>query len=168
MPSFAEVYNNAPAPSIHATRHPTKSSHPTSSSHLPPDAKPIDFRRMSSSKAGMGRTRGPERSSKPEEAPIGPEFAERTRQQSSGGILDGSASPPTAGSPASPRRGVLASFDRVRRGSSGSPRTSTTDEPTMAADAAVSPTSPVDKSPVAEESRSERRGSITNFFKKVF
>ena len=168
MPSFAEVYNNAPAPSIHATRHPPKSSHPTSSSHLPPDAKPIDFRRMSSSRAGMGRTRGPERSSKPEEAPIGPEFAERTRQLSTGGIPDTSASAPTTSSPSSPRKGVLGGFDRVRRGSSGSPRTSTTDEPTMVTDPASLPASPDDKSPLPEESRAERRGSITNFFKKVF
>ena len=168
MPSFAEVYNNAPAPSIHATRHPSKSSHPTSSSHISPDAKPIDFRRMSSSKAGMGRTRGTERSSKPEEAPIGPEFAERTRHASTGGISDGSASPPTATSPTSPKKGVLGSFDRVRRLSSGSPRTSTTDEPTLTTDAAVSPGSPIDKSAVSEEPRGERRGSISNFFKKVF
>ena len=169
MPSFAEVYNNAPAPSIHATRHPTKSAHPTSSSHLPPDAKAIDYRRMSSSKAGMGRTRGTERSSKPEEAPIGSEFAERTRHASTGGISDGSASPPTAGSPTSPKKGVLGSFDRVRRGSSGSPRTSTTDEPTLTTDPAGSPgLSPIDKPAGAEEPRGERRGSISNFFKKVF
>src|SRR5271170_2557259 len=105
MPSFADVYNNAPPPSVHSTRHSTKSSHPTSSSHIPADAKPIDFRRMSSSKAGMGRTRGTERSSKPEEAPIGSEFAERTRMTSTSGNSDGTNSPPPVGSPSSPSGG---------------------------------------------------------------
>jgi len=165
MPSFADVYNNAPAPSVHSTRHPSKSSHPTSSSHIPADAKPIDYRRMSSSKAGMGRTRGTERSSKPEEAPIGPEFAERTRMESS----DGSNSPPTVGSPSSPRK-ILGSFDR-RRGSSGSPRASN-EQPAMP-DSEIAVSSPVDTaadkplSPPADPP-TERRGSITNFFKKVF
>ena len=164
MPSFADVYHNAAAPSVHSTRYSTKSTHPTSSSHLSPDAKPLDVRRMSSSKVGMGRTRGTERSSKPEEAPIGPEFAERTRMD---GNSDGSDSPPI-GSPPSPSVGkkVLGAFEK-RRGSSGSPRTSTTDEPALSPDAS---TDPVDKSlsPPADESRGERRVSITNFFKKVF
>jgi hypothetical protein len=164
MPSFADIYNNAPAPSVHSTRHPSKSSHPTSSSHIPPDAKPIDFRRMSSSKAGMGRTRGTERSSKPEEAPIGPEFAERTQIESTSGVSDGSNSPPVVGSSSSPTaaRKILGAFEK-RRGSSGSPRNSTTDEPTditaNSADKTISP---------SEEPRSERRGSITHFLKKVF
>ena len=168
MPSFADVYHNAAAPTVHATRHSTKNPHPTSSSHLiPADAKPIDFRRMSSSKVGMGRTRGTERSSKPEEAPIGPEFAERTRMEGTSGVSDGSDSP-TIGSPSSPTVGkkALAAFEK-RRDSSGSPRSSTTDEPAVSPDTSADP---ADKSlsPPADESRGERRVSITNFFKKVF
>src|SRR5579859_6387320 len=139
MPSFADVYNNAPAPTIHSTRHNPKSTHPTSSSHIPADAKPIDFRRMSSSKAGMGRTRGTERSSKPEEAPIGPEFASRTRKGSTGEISEGSGSPPLVSpstSPPNTRKGIFGSFER-RRASSGSPRTSTADEPQLNATSPV-------------------------------
>jgi len=172
MPSFAEVYNNAPAPSIHSTRHSTKHVHPTSSSHLPPDAKAIDVRRMSSSKAGMGRTRGTERSSKPEEAPIGSEFAERTRRGSSGEVSNGSASPPLGSPSTSPtnKRSVFGAFER-RRASSGSPRTSTVDEPsndaTMATGTTTSASPVADKEAVGEEGQ-ERRGSISNFFKKVF
>src|SRR5579871_1992271 len=109
MPTFAEVYNNAPAPSVHSTRFPSKSSHPTSLSHIPPDAKPIDFRRMSSSKAGMGRTRGTERGSKPDEPPEGPEFASRTRDA---GSSDGGQSPP-AESPMG-KRAVLAELEKRR------------------------------------------------------
>lgn len=165
MPTFADVYNNAPAPTVHSTRYPTKSSHPTSTSHIPADAKPIDFRRMSSSKAGMGRTRGSERSSKPEEAPVGPEFAERTRIGSTSAGSDGAASPPTAESPSSPRK-VFGAFDK-RRASSGSPRDSTSEDP-IVSETAVSPTAEKQVSPPGEESRTERRGSITNFFKKVF
>lgn len=167
MPTFAEVYNNAPAPSVHSTRHNLKSTHPTSSSHLPPDAKPIDFRRMSSSKAGMGRTRGTERSSKPEEAPIGPEFAQRTRMENTSGISDDN-SPPPVGSSSSPPGGrkILSAFER-RRGSSGSPRVSTSEEPAItitdtSADSADKSLSP------PEEKSGERRASISNFFKKVF
>ena len=166
MPSFADVYHNAAAPSVHATRNPTKSTHPTSSSHIPPDAKPLDVRRMSSSKVGMGRTRGPDRSSKPEEAPIGVEFAERTRMESTGEISDGSNSPPI-GSSSSPTTGkrALGAFER-RRASSGSPRTSTTDEPNLnidpSADSGYKSLFP------PGEARSERRASISNFFRKVF
>src|SRR5438046_2433068 len=167
MPSFADVYHNSAAPSVHSTRHPPKSTHPTSSSHLPADAKPIDFRRMSSSKAGMGRTRGTERSSKPEEAPIGSEFAERTRIDNTGGISDESSSPPI-GSPSSPSasKGILGAFEK-RRASSGSPRTSTTEDPVPGTDTSGDP---ADKSlsPPVDESRGERRASITNFFKKIF
>lgn len=165
MPTFADVYNNAPAPTVHSTRYPTKSSHPTSTSHIPADAKPIDFRRMSSSKAGMGRTRGTERSSKPEEAPVGPEFAERTRIGGASAASDGAASPPTAGSPSSPRK-IFGAFEK-RRASSGSPRESTSEGP-LASEPMGS--SPADQtlSPPTDESRTERRGSITNFFKKVF
>jgi hypothetical protein len=166
MPTFADVYNNAPAPTVHSTRHPSKSSHPTSSSHIPADAKPIDFRRMSSSKAGMGRTRGTERSSKPEEAPVGPEFAERTRNPSAGGMSDGSVSPPTL-SPSSPpgKRGVLGAFDK-RRASSGSPRASSADEPSITVTDTTA-ASPSDTTAVNEEPR-ERRGSLTTFLKKVW
>ena len=167
MPSFADVYHNAAPPSVHATRYSTKSAHPTSSSHLAPDAKPIDTRRMSSSKVGMGRTRGTERSSKPEEAPIGPEFAERTRIEATGGISDDNDSPPI-GSPSSPSAGkkILGAFEK-RRASTGSPRTSTTDEPVLSPD---TPADPVERSlsPPTDQSAGERRASITNFFKKVF
>jgi hypothetical protein len=167
MPSFADVYNNAPPPSVHSTRHNVKHTHPTSSSHIPADAKPIDYRRMSSSKAGMGRTRGTERSSKPEEAPIGSEFAERTRHNSQGGISDGSSSPPV-GSPSSPntgRKSVFGAFER-RRGSSGSPRESSEDT-TNAAMTTTTETAPAaDKA--AEENRGGRRSSITGFLKGVF
>jgi hypothetical protein len=108
----------------------------------------------------MGRTRGTERGSKPEEAPIGPEFAERTRLGSESAGSDGAGSPPTAGSPSSPRK-VFGSFDK-RRASSGSPRISTSEDP--------SPGDTADKtlSPTGDEARTERRGSITNFLKKVF
>src|ERR1700694_1153062 len=130
MPSFADVYNNAPPPSVHSTRANSKSLHPTSSSHIPADAKPLDYRRMSSSKAGMGRTRGTERSSKPEESPIGPEFAERTRSRSTGGISDGSNSPPLGSPSTSPttKRSVFGAFEKRRPSGSGSPRNSTADE----------------------------------------
>lgn len=165
MPTFSDVYNNAPAPTVHSTRYPTKSSHPTSTSHIPADAKPIDFRRMSSSKAGMGRTRGTERSSKPEEAPVGPEFAERTRIDSNSAGSDGAASPPTAASPSSPRK-VFGSFDK-RRASSGSPRQSTSEDPAPG-DTTVPPSADKSPSPTTDEARGERRGSISNFFKKVF
>src|SRR5271170_604417 len=156
MPSFADVYNNAPAPSVHSTRYPLKSTHPTSTSHIPPDAKPLDTRRMSSSKAGMGRTRGTERSSKPEEAPQGPEFAERTRNlnadetpsTTSPGPSDGSTSP-TSGR----KSAVLGAFDK-RRTSSGSPRLSDENVTEVAAE--------------EQKVEGERRGSISNFFKKVF
>lgn len=167
MPSFADVYHNAAAPSVHSTRHPAKSDHPTSSSHLAPDAKPIDVRRMSSSKVGMGRTRGPERSSKPEEAPIGSEFAERTRMESTGVIADDGTAPPVGSSSVpSATKKVLGVFEK-RRGSSGGPRTSTTDEPVLSPDTSADP---VDNSlsPPADEIRGERRASISNFFKKVF
>src|SRR5271167_2792970 len=120
MPTFAEVYNNAPPPTVHSTRHNHKPhANPTSTSHIPADAKPLDFRRMSSSKAGMGRTRGTERRSKPEEAPIGPEFAERTRMESTSGTSDGNSSPPV-GSPTGPSgaRKMLGAFEK-RRASSG-------------------------------------------------
>jgi hypothetical protein len=168
MPSFADVYNNAPPPSVHSTRHNVKHNHPTGSSHIPADAKPIDYRRMSSSKAGMGRTRGTERSSKPEEAPIGAEFAERTRHNSQGGISDGSSSPPV-GSPSSPntgRKGVFGAFER-RRASSGSPRQSSEEANTnVTTTTTTTDTAPaVDKSP--EENRG-RRSSITGFLKGVF
>jgi hypothetical protein len=121
---------------------------------------------MSSSKAGMGRTRGPERSSKPEEAPIGSEFAERTRIESTEGISDDSSSP-TAGSPPNPISGrkIFGAFEK-RRASSGSPRTSTADEPTLPADNAPDA---ADKNLSPPEVKGgERRASITNFFKKVF
>jgi hypothetical protein len=165
MPTFSDVYNNAPAPTVHSTRYPTKSNHPTSTSHIPADAKPIDFRRMSSSKAGMGRTRGTERSSKPEEAPVGPEFAERTRLGSNSAGSDGAASPPTAESPSSPRK-MFGSFEK-RRASSGSPRQSTSEDPSPG-DTTVPPSADKSLSPPTDEARGERRGSITNFFKKVF
>jgi hypothetical protein len=173
MPSFADVYNNAPPPSVHSTRANNKSLHPTSSSHIPADAKPLDYRRMSSSKAGMGRTRGPERSSKPEEAPVGPEFAERTRTQSTGEISDGNGSSPLGSPSTSPtaKRSVFGAFER-RRASSGSPRNSTVDDtPRNATPGTNTATSPVaDKHDltVPDENRGERRGSISNFFKKVF
>src|SRR5271168_1436057 len=122
MPSFADVYNNAPAPSVHSTRYPLKSTHPTSTDHIPANAKALDTRRMSSSKVGLGRTRGTERSSKPEEAPVGPEFAQRTQNVSSGmspttgvastgtsGISDGSASPPSG-----KKGGVFGSWEKGR------------------------------------------------------
>ena len=170
MPTFAEVYNNAPPPSVHST-HNMKSTHPTSSSHIPADAKPIDFRRMSSSKAGMGRTRGTERSSKPEEAPIGSEFAERTRKSSQGGISDGSSSPPigSPGSPTASKKGMFGAFER-RRASSGSPRASCSDEPAVTATTTNISVEPVtdDKLEVPPEETRERRSSITTFLKKVF
>src|SRR6202035_3191451 len=98
------------------------------SRHIPADAKALDYRRMSSSKAGMGRTRGTERSSKPEEAPIGSEFATRTRTGSTGETSDGTNSPPLA-SPGSPttKKNLFGAFER-RRASSGSPRNSTVEE----------------------------------------
>lgn len=179
MPTFAEVYNNAPPPTVHSTRHNMKSTHPTSTSHIPADAKPIDFRRMSSSKAGMGRTRGTERSSKPEEAPIGSEFAERTRKSSQGGLSDGSNSPPLAavvspGSPTTGKKSMFSAFDR-RRASSGSPRASYSEEPavvatntnTSATTTSVEPVSE-DKLEVPPEATRERRSSFTTFLKKVF
>lgn len=171
MPTFAEVYNNAPPPSVHSTRHNNKAhAHPTSTSHIPADAKPLDFRRMSSSKAGMGRTRGTERSSKPEEAPIGSEFAERTRKDSQGGISDRSTSPPVGspGSPTTGKKGIFGSLER-RRGSSGSPRASYSDEPPVvaAATTTVEPVTSEDRLEVPAEPR-ERRSSITTFLKKVF
>jgi len=165
MPTFADVYNNAPAPSVHSTRSPTKSNHPTSTSHIPADAKPIDFRRMSSSKAGMGRTRGTERSSKPEEAPIGPEFAERTRMENTSAGSDEAASPTTTGSPSSPRK-MFGAFER-RRASSGSPRESTSAD-VAPGETIASPVFDNSLSPPADGARTERRGSITNFLKKVF
>jgi|SRR5579871_1688873 hypothetical protein len=162
--SFADVYYDGPPPTIHATRH-QKSSHPTSTSHIPVDAPALDVRRMSSSKAGMGRTRGTERSSEPKEAPIGSEFAERTRQASTGGISNGSASPPLGSSPNS-KRGMFGAFEK-RRASSGSPRTSTADEmsPTATTTNTVETNAP--ESNVSAGSPRERRGSIGNFLKKV-
>lgn len=162
--SFADVYYDGPPPTIHATRN-TKSTHPTSSSHIPLDAPALDVRRMSSSKAGMGRTRGTERSSEPKEPPIGSEFAERTRHSSTGGISNGSPSPPPGSSPTN-RRSVFGAFDR-RRGSSGSPGTSTADElsPTATSSNPVDTTVP--ETNTAAESPRERRGSISNFLKKV-
>jgi hypothetical protein len=63
---------------------------------------------------------------------------------------------------------MVGAFDKRRASSGSPPRDSTADdhEPTLVADNAGSP---IDKSalPVPEETR-ERRGSITNFFKKVF
>jgi hypothetical protein len=168
MPTFAEVYNNAPPPTVHSTRYPTKSSHPTSISHIPADAKPIDYRRMSSSKAGMGRTRGTERSSKPEEAPVGPEFAERTRIDSTSAGSDGAVSPPTAGSPASSPRKIFGAFEK-RRASYGSPAESAGYDIAVVDPATGTSTDKPASPPVVDEApRTERRGSITNFFKKVF
>jgi hypothetical protein len=154
MPSFADVYNNAPAPSVHSTRPHAKSTHPTSTSHIPADAKPLNVRQMSSSRVGMGRTRGTERGSKPEEAPVGPEFASRTQDAAGSAPLD---------SPGG-KKGVLAAYDRRPASLGSPPRDSSTDEN----DVAIGPdtTAPsADKS--APEDR-ERRGSITNFLKKVF
>jgi hypothetical protein len=166
--SFADVYYDGPPPSIHATRQGSKSTHPTSVDHIPADAPAIDFRRMSSSKAGMGRTRGTERSSVPKEAPIGSEFAERTRHSSMGGISNGSASPPLGSSPANTKK----SFFGGRRGSSGSPRTSTADELSPTATTSNAPVAvPADpatpETNVAGEPTRERRGSLGNFLKKV-
>lgn len=152
MPTFEGIYNSAPAPSVHSTRHPPKSSHPTSLSHIPPDAKPMDHRRMSSSKVGMGRTRGTERSSKPEEAPIGPEFAERTRNA---GASDEDTSPSSSAG-----KRALAAFDK-RRGSSGSPRDSTSDEPAVVAD----PTAISGDKPAGPN---DRRTSVVTFLKNIF
>jgi hypothetical protein len=149
MPTFDAVYNNAPAPSVHSTRHTTKSSHPTSLDHIPADARPLDVRRMSSSKVGMGRTRGTERGSKPDEAPIGPEFATRTRDV--GGSDEGSTSV---------GKRALAAYEK-RSGSSGSPRNSSSDEPDTVAD----PPAVVNDKP---GSPAERRGSVANFFKNMF
>jgi len=129
---------------------------------------------MSSSKAGMGRTRGTERSSKPEEAPIGDEFAQRTRKSSQGGISDGSNSPPigSPGSPTTGRKSMFSAFER-RRHSSGSPRASYSEEPAVAATPTATTTISVDpatedKLEVPPEANRERRGSITTFLKKVF
>ena len=113
----------------------------------------------------MGRTRGTERSSKPEEGPIGPEFAERTRMDSTSAGSDGAASPPTAGSPSSPRK-MFGAFDK-RRASSGSARESTSAD-LATGEPLASPASDNALSPPPDEARTERRGSITNFFKKVF
>ena len=99
----------------------------------------------------MGRTRGTERGSKPEEAPIGPEFAERTRDASTG-TSDAVAA--GASGPTERKKSTLSSFEK-RRPSSDDP---------AAESSAVEP----DKT-VAEENRGgERRGSITNIFKKIF
>ena len=116
----------------------------------------------------MGRTRGTERGSEPKEAPIGSEFAQRTRQSSTGGISNGSSSPPLGSSPNSKRTGGLfSSFDR-RRGSSGSPRTSTADELSPGAEpgsSAVDTTAP--ETNLTAEGQRERRGSLGNFLRKV-
>jgi hypothetical protein len=120
------------------------------------------MRRMSSSKAGMGRTRGTERSSKPEELPEGPEFATRTRDVDL--EAEGNGATATAESPTT-RKGVFGAFDR-RRASSGSPaRMSSTEE----ADSAIAAEdTKAGLSPPPDENRGERRGSITQFLKKVF
>ena len=147
MPTFAEVYNNAPAPSVHSTRYPSKSTHPTSVSHIPPDAKPLDVRRMSSSKAGMGRTRGTERSSKPEEPPVGPEFASRTQKALGAEQLQETGMD-------SPRKDALGAFER-RRGSSSTAEDQATE------------TTPPAAEKVANEQNRNRRSSLSTFMKKI-
>jgi hypothetical protein len=120
---------------------------------------------MSSSKVGLGRTRGTERSSKPEEAPVGSEFAQRT-QVTSGMSPTTTAIPSTSGtsgtsdgsaSPSGKKSGVFGSWEK--RASSASPRLS---DENVVSESAIS-----EEQPKPVES-GERRGSITNFFKKVF
>jgi hypothetical protein len=68
------------------------------------------------------------------------------------------------------KKSVFGAFER-RRGSSGSPRNSTNDERVPDAAIGASTTSPVtDKQElgVPADENQERRGSISNFFKKVF
>lgn len=101
----------------------------------------------------MGRTRGTERGSKPDEAPEGPEFASRTRDV---GNSDGGLSPPTE-SPMG-KRAVLASLEK-RRPSSGS----AVEDAAGTSDAV----DPLDRLPIPDDNH-ERRGSFANMFKKIF
>jgi hypothetical protein len=161
--SFADVYHDGPPPSVAATRS-TTTSHPTSSSHIPPNAPALDTRRMSSSKQGMGRTRGAERGSEPKELPVGSEFAERTRRGSAVSS-DDMGSPQASTSLQEPWKTGL--WNALRRRSVGNVQM---DEPSPQEVTSVDGSGVVVSSPTeipAQEESRERRGSLSAILKKV-